>query len=40
LTGLSSDPFVRILVAPAVVHRLDVLSKATVLPRYPGLSVI
>ena len=40
LPEIHNDPFDRILAATAIVHRLDLLSKDTVLPRYPGLSVI
>jgi PIN domain nuclease of toxin-antitoxin system len=40
LPDIHNDPFDRILAATAIVQRLDLLSKDTVLPRYPGLRVI
>jgi PIN domain nuclease of toxin-antitoxin system len=40
LPDIHNDPFDRILAATALVHRLELLSKDTVLPRYPGLSVV
>lgn len=40
LPDIHNDPFDRILAATALVQRLDLLSKDTVLPRYPGLRVI
>jgi PIN domain nuclease of toxin-antitoxin system len=40
LPDIHNDPFDRILVATALVHGLDLLSKDTVLPRYPGLNVV
>lgn len=40
LPDIHNDPFDRILAATALVKRLDLLSKDTVLPRYPGLRVI
>ena len=40
LPDIHNDPFDRILAATAIVHRLDLLSKDTVLPRYPGLTVL
>lgn len=40
LPDIHNDPFDRILAATAVVQRLDLLSKDTVLPWYPGLRVI
>jgi PIN domain nuclease of toxin-antitoxin system len=39
LPDIHNDPFDRILAATAIIHRLDLLSKDTVLPRYPGLRV-
>jgi PIN domain nuclease of toxin-antitoxin system len=40
LPDIHNDPFDRILAATALVHRLELLSKDTVLPRYPGLTVV
>lgn len=40
LPDIHNDPFDRILAATAIVHRLELLSKDTVLPRYPGLRVV
>lgn len=40
LPDIHNDPFDRILVATAIARRLDLLSKDTVLPTYPGLRVI
>lgn len=40
LPDIHNDPFDRILAATAIVHRLELLSKDTVLPRYPGLTVV
>lgn len=40
LPDIHNDPFDRILAATALVQQLDLLSKDTVLPRYPGLRVI
>lgn len=40
LPDIHNDPFDRILAATAIVQRLNLLSKDTVLPRYPGLRVI
>jgi PIN domain nuclease of toxin-antitoxin system len=40
LPDIHNDPFDRILAATALVHRLTLLSKDTVLPRYPGLTVL
>jgi len=40
LPDLHNDPFDRIIVATALVRGLDVLSKDTILPGYPGLTVI
>ena len=39
LPDIHNDPFDRILAATALIHRLELLSKDTVLPRYPGLHV-
>jgi len=39
LPDIHNDPFDRILAATAIIHRLELLSKDTVLPRYPGLRV-
>jgi PIN domain nuclease of toxin-antitoxin system len=39
LPDIHNDPFDRILAATATIHRLELLSKDTVLPRYPGLRV-
>ena len=39
LPDVHNDPFDRILAATAIVHQLELLSKDTVLPRYPGLRV-
>jgi PIN domain nuclease of toxin-antitoxin system len=40
LPDIHNDPFDRILAATAIIHRLDLLSKDTVLPQYPGLRVV
>jgi PIN domain nuclease of toxin-antitoxin system len=40
LPDIHNDPFDRLLIATAVIHRLDLFSKDTVLPRYPGLNVV
>jgi PIN domain nuclease of toxin-antitoxin system len=40
LPDIHNDPFDRILASTALIHGLELLSKDTVLPRYPGLSVI
>jgi PIN domain nuclease of toxin-antitoxin system len=40
LPDIHNDPFDRILIATALVHGLDLFSKDTVLPRYPGLNVV
>lgn len=40
LPDIHNDPFDRLLAATAIVHRLALLTKDTVLPRYPGLNVI
>lgn len=40
LPDIHNDPFDRILAATAIVHRLVLLSKDTVLPRYPGVRVV
>ncbi len=40
LPHIHNDPFDRILIATALVHGLDLFSKDTVLPRYPGLNVV
>jgi PIN domain nuclease of toxin-antitoxin system len=39
LPDIHNDPFDRILAATAIIHRLHLLSKDSVLPRYPGLRV-
>lgn len=39
LPDIHNDPFDRIIAATAIVHRLELLSKDAVLPRYPGLHV-
>jgi PIN domain nuclease of toxin-antitoxin system len=39
LPDIHNDPFGRIFAATALVQRLDLLSKDTVLPRYHGLRV-
>jgi len=39
LPDIHNDPFDRILAATAIIHRLELLSKDAVLPRYPGLRV-
>jgi len=40
LPDVHNDPFDRIIAATALSRGLDVLSKDTVLPRYPGLNVV
>lgn len=40
LPDIHNDPFDRVLAATSIVHRLQLLSKDTVLPRYPGLRVV
>lgn len=40
LPDIHNDPFDRLLIASAVIHRLDLFSRDTVLPRYPGLNVV
>jgi len=40
LPDIHNDPFDRMLAATALVHRLKLLSKDTVLPRYQGLTVL
>lgn len=40
LPDIHNDPFDRILAATAIVHGLELLSRDTVLPRYPGLRVV
>jgi PIN domain nuclease of toxin-antitoxin system len=39
LPDIHNDPFDRILAATAIIRGLELLSKDTVLPRYPGLNV-
>jgi PIN domain nuclease of toxin-antitoxin system len=40
LPDLHNDPFDRIIAATALARGLDVLSKDTMLPQYPGLTVV
>jgi PIN domain nuclease of toxin-antitoxin system len=40
LPDIHNDPFDRIIASTAIVHRLDLLPKDTVLPQYPGLRVV
>ena len=40
LPDIHNDPFDRVLAATAIVHRLTLLSKDGVLPKYPGLTVV
>ena len=40
LPNIHNDPFDRILAATAIIHRLELLSKDTVLPQYPGLRIV
>lgn len=40
LPDLHNDPFDRIIVATALARGLSVLSKDTVMPHYPGLTVL
>ncbi len=40
LPDIHNDPFDRILASTAIIHRLEVLSKDTILPKYPDLRVV